>query len=39
MYLTDWVAAHKENPELHAFLQWLESKKKTNLRMFLGEYV
>ena len=29
----------KEDPELDAVLQWLESKKKINLRTLLGEYV
>ena len=31
MHVTDWVGAPKEDPELHAVLQWLESKKKTDL--------
>ena len=39
MHVTDWVAAQKEDPELHAVLQWLESKKKTVLRTLLGEHV
>ena len=38
MHVTDWVAAQKEDPELHAVLQWLESKKKTDLRTLLGEH-
>ena len=36
--MTDWVAAQKEDPELHAVLQWLESKRKTDLRTLLGEH-
>ena len=36
--MTDWVAAQKEDPELHAVLQWLVSKKKTDLRTLLGEH-
>ena len=38
MHVSNWVAAQKEDPELHAVLQWLESKKKTDLRTLLGEY-
>ena len=38
MHVTDWVAAQKEDPELHAVLQWLESKKRTDLRTLLGEH-
>ena len=38
MYVTDWAAAQKEDPELDTVLQWLESKKKINLRTLLGEY-
>ena len=38
MHVTDWVAAQKEDPELHAVLQWLESKKKTDLRTVPGEH-
>ena len=36
MHVTDWVAAEKEDPKLCAVLQWLESKKKTDLRTPLG---
>ena len=38
MHVTNWVAAQKEDPELYAVLQWLESKKKTDLRTLLGEH-
>ena len=38
MHVTDWAAAQKEDPELDAVLQWLESKKKIDLRTLLGEY-
>ena len=38
MHVTNWPAAQKEDPELDAVLQWLESKKKTDLRTVLGEY-
>ena len=38
MHVTNWVAAQKEDPELDAVLQWLESKKKTDLRTLLGEH-
>ena len=36
--MIDWVAAQKEDPELHAVLQWLESKKKTDLRTLPREH-
>ena len=39
MYVTNWATAQKEDPELEAVLQWLESKKKTDLRTLLGEHV
>ena len=39
MHVTDWAAAQKEDPELEAVLQWLESKKNANLRIFLGECI
>ena len=32
----NWAAAQKEDPKLDAVLQWLESKKKTDLRTLLG---
>ena len=38
MYVTDWATAQKKDPELDAVLQWLESKKKTDLRTLLVEY-
>ena len=38
MHVTNWAAAQKEDPELDAVLQWLESKKKTDLRMLFGEH-
>ena len=38
MHVTNWVAAQKEDPELHAVLLWLESKKKTYLRTLLREH-
>ena len=39
IHVTDWVAAQKEDPELDAVLQWLESRKKADLRTLLGECV
>ena len=36
MHVTNWAAAQKEDPGLAAVLQWLESKKKTDLRTLLG---
>ena len=38
MHATDWATAQKEDPELDAVLQWLESKKKTDLRTLLREH-
>ena len=32
MHVTDWAAVQKEGAKLDAVLQWLESKKKTDLR-------
>ena len=37
MHVTDWAVAQKEDPELNTVLQWLESKKKADLRTLLGE--
>ena len=39
MHVTNWAAAQKEHPELDAVLQWLESKKKTDLRTLLRECI
>ena len=39
MHVTDWVAAQKEDAKLCAVLQWLESKKKTDLRTLLWEHI
>ena len=39
MYVINWATAQKEDPELEAVLQWLESKKKTDLRTLLREHV
>ena len=39
MHVTNWATAQKEDPELEAVLQWLDSKKKTDLRTLLGEHV
>ena len=38
MHVTDWATGQKEDPELDAFLQWLEAKDKTDLRTLLGEH-
>ena len=37
MHVTNWAAAQKEDPELDAVLQWLEAKKKIDLRTLLRE--
>ena len=39
MHVTDGAAAQKGDPKLDAVLQWLESKKKTDLRTLLGECI
>ena len=39
MHVTNWAAAQKEDPKLAVVLQWLESKKKTDLRTLLGEHM
>ena len=39
MHVTNWAAAQKEDSELDAALQWLESKKKADLRTLLGECI
>ena len=39
MHVTNWAMAQKGDPELDAVLQWLESKKKTDLRTLLGECI
>ena len=39
MHVTNWAVAQKEDPELDAVLQWLESEKKTDLRTLCGEYI
>ena len=39
MHVTNWATAQKEDPKLDVVLQWLESKKKTDLRTLLEEYV
>ena len=38
MYVTDLAAAQREDPELDAVLQWLEARKKTDLRTLLREH-
>ena len=39
MHVTDWATAQKEDPQMDAVQQWLESKKKTDLRTLLGECI
>ena len=39
MHVTHWAMAQKEDPKLDVVLQWLESKKKTDLRTLLGEFI
>ena len=39
MHVTNWAAAQKEDPELDVVLQWLESKKKLDLRTLLRECI
>ena len=35
MHVTDWAS---EDPVLNAVLDWLEAKKKTDLKTVLGEH-
>ena len=39
MHVTNWAVVQKEDPELDAVLQWLESRKKADLRTLLGECI
>ena len=39
MHVTNWATAQKEDPELDIVLQWLGSRKKADLRTFLGECI
>ena len=39
MHVTNWAVAQNEDPELDAVLQWLESKKKADLKTLLGECI
>ena len=39
MHVTNWAAAQKEDPELNAVLQWLQSRKKADLRTLLTECI
>ena len=38
MHVINWATAQKEDPKLDAVLQWLGSKKKTDLRSLLREH-
>ena len=39
MHVTDWATVQKEDPEVNAVLQCLETKKKADLRTLLGECI
>ena len=39
MHVSNWATAQKEDPELDAVLQWLQAKKKADLRTLLGENI
>ena len=39
MHVTDWATSQKEDPELDAGLQLLDSRKKADLRTLLGECI
>ena len=39
MHVTDWAEAQKEDAELDTVLQWLGSRKKSDLRTLLGECI
>ena len=36
MHMTNWATAQREDPVLNAMLNWLETRKKTDLRTLLG---
>ena len=38
MHVTNWAKAQQEDTELDAVLQWLEAKKKNDLRTLLREH-
>ena len=38
MHMIDWATVQKEDPVLHAMLNWLGTQKKTNLRTLLQEH-
>ena len=39
LHVSNWAVDQKEDPKLDAVLQWLESKKKTDLRTLLRECI
>ena len=39
MHVTNWAVVQKGDPKLDAVLQWLKSKKKTDLRTLLKECI
>ena len=38
MHMTDWAEAQREDPMLSAVLNWLETHKKTELKILLAEH-
>ena len=38
MHVTNWAAAQREDPEVDTVLCWIEAKKKTDLRILLGDH-
>ena len=38
MHVTDWAKTQREDPVLNAVLDWLETRKKTDLKTLLGEH-
>ena len=38
LHVTNWKQAQREDPVLSTMLDWLEFRKKTELKTFLGEH-
>ena len=38
MHMTDWAKTQREDPVLNTVLDWLQAKKKTDLKTLLGEH-
>ena len=38
MHVTDWPKTQREDPVLNTVLDWLEARKKTDLKTLFGEH-